>query len=100
MSDIVIPGGSSEFVGFLKNEKIGLVLHSATYLPKYQDTLKTLVHDGFELVGYARKSPTDDVIANVTRLVQLMVENLKECSFVSKSYVSFEKHDTKPNTKQ
>ncbi|KAI9255382.1 hypothetical protein EDC94DRAFT_491676, partial [Helicostylum pulchrum] len=52
------------------------------HLPRYQVSLKTLARDGMELVGYARKSPTDDNIENNTRLIQSMVENLKERSFV------------------
>lgn len=56
------------------------------YLPRYQDSLKTLVRNGMELVGYVRKSPTDDNVDNNTRLVQSMVGNLKERSFASRVY--------------
>ncbi|ORE10644.1 hypothetical protein BCV72DRAFT_199259 [Rhizopus microsporus var. microsporus] len=76
-----------------------------TYQPKYQGTLKILAHDGLELVGYSRNSPTDNSTANTTRLLQLMVDNLKERSFASRVYVSssswastpFAKRDSKAN---
>lgn len=59
------------------------------------------------LVGYARKSPTDNDIENNTRLVQLMVRNLKARSFATRIYVStsswastpFAKRDLKPDNK-
>ena len=60
-----------------------------------------------ELVGYARKSPTDDDIENKARLIQLMVGNLKGRSFATRVYVStsswasttFAKRDLKPDSK-
>lgn len=59
------------------------------------------------LVGYPRKSPTDNDIENNTRLVQLMVRNLKARSFATRIYVStsswastpFAKRDLKPDNK-
>lgn len=65
-----------------------LVDSITNYLPRYQDSLKALARDGVELVGYARKSPTDNNIENNTRLIQSMVGNLKERSFATRVYVS------------
>ncbi|KAI7902999.1 uncharacterized protein BX663DRAFT_509158 [Cokeromyces recurvatus] len=84
-----------------------LVASITTYLPRYQGSLKALIRDGIELVGYARKSPTDDDIENNTRLIQLMVSNLKVRSFATRIYVStsswastpFAKRDLKPDSK-
>ncbi|KAI7902998.1 uncharacterized protein BX663DRAFT_551855 [Cokeromyces recurvatus] len=65
-----------------------LVKPICSYLQRYQDSLKHLIEQGYEIVGYARKSPTDTDIDNRARLLQLMVANLRERSFATKVYVS------------
>ncbi|KAG1162802.1 hypothetical protein G6F37_001816 [Rhizopus arrhizus] len=95
---------TQSFAAWCRNE---LVASITTYLPRYQGSLKALIRDGMELVGYTRKSPTDDDIENKTRLIQLMVGNLKGRSFATSVYVStsswasttFAKHDLKPDSK-
>lgn len=72
----------------------------ANYLPRYQNSPKTLARDGMELVGYARKSPTDDNIENNTRLIQSMVGNLRERSFATRVYVSISSWASTPFTER
>ncbi|RCH83826.1 hypothetical protein CU098_004968, partial [Rhizopus stolonifer] len=65
-----------------------LIESICSYLPNYQESLRNLIHNGYEIIGYARKSPTIDNIDTRTRLLQAMVDNLHERSFTSKVYVS------------
>ncbi|KAG2216305.1 hypothetical protein INT45_011237 [Circinella minor] len=59
-----------------------------TYLPKYQESLRNLKIDGYEIIGYARKSPTGENVTSKTRLLKSMVSNLKERSLATKIFVS------------
>ncbi|CAO3693174.1 unnamed protein product [Rhizopus stolonifer] len=65
-----------------------LIESICNYLPNYQELLRNLIHNGYEIIGYARKSSTIDNIDTRTRLLQTMVDNLHERSFTSKVYVS------------
>ncbi|KAI9248963.1 hypothetical protein EDC94DRAFT_589307 [Helicostylum pulchrum] len=47
---------------------------SCAYLLKYQASLKSLIKNKYEMMGYTRKSPPKD-ITNRTRLLRLMVAN-------------------------
>ncbi|KAL0075651.1 hypothetical protein J3Q64DRAFT_1703071 [Phycomyces blakesleeanus] len=58
------------------------------YLPKYQESLKNHKKNGYEIIGYARKSPTSEDVTSRTRLLKSMVSNLKERSFATKIFVS------------
>ncbi|KAI7892576.1 uncharacterized protein EV154DRAFT_504199 [Mucor mucedo] len=55
-------------------------------LPNHQNNIKQLKEQGYEIVGYARKSPGDqrNRLANLTA----MVNRLKERSLVDKCFVS------------
>ncbi|OAD70841.1 hypothetical protein PHYBLDRAFT_64084 [Phycomyces blakesleeanus NRRL 1555(-)] len=64
-----------------------LINSMRTYLPKYQESLKNLKKNGYEIIGYARKSPSEDVTSRA-RLLKSMVSNLKERSFATKIFVS------------
>ena len=44
--------------------------------------------EGYEIIGYYRKSPGDETAENRQRLLQHMVGRLKERSLVDKAYVS------------
>lgn len=66
------------------------------YLPNYQESLKNLLDKGYEIVGYARKSPANDNIDNRTKLLQAMVNNLQERSFASRIYVSTSSYSSTP----
>ncbi|KAI9485260.1 MAG: hypothetical protein EXX96DRAFT_474928, partial [Benjaminiella poitrasii] len=57
-------------------------------LPNYQESLRNLIHNGYEIIGYARKSPANDDIDTRTKLLQAMVNNLHERSFTSRVYAS------------
>ncbi|CEI87170.1 hypothetical protein RMCBS344292_01590 [Rhizopus microsporus] len=52
-----------------------LIESICSYLPNYQESLRNLIHNGYEIIGYARKSPTIDNIDTRTRLLQAMVDN-------------------------
>ena len=54
----------------------------------YQQSLKTLQNDEFEIVGYARKSPTTDNLDTRVRLLESMINNLRSRSFATRIYVS------------
>lgn len=65
-----------------------LINSICSYLPKYQESLKNLKKNGYEIIGYARKSPTGEDVIRRTRLLKSMVSNLKERSFAIKIFVS------------
>lgn len=50
--------------------------------------MKNLKKNGYEIIGYARKSPTGEDVACRTRLLKSMISNLKERSFTTKIFVS------------
>lgn len=58
------------------------------YLPNYQQSLKTLQNGEFEIIGYARKSPTTDNLDTRVKLLELMINNLRSRSFATRIYVS------------
>jgi hypothetical protein len=57
------------------------------YLPKYQAYIRSLKNEGFNVIGYIRKSPTNDS-QNRIRLLRCMVDGLKERSLVDKVLAS------------
>ncbi|GAA5814541.1 hypothetical protein MFLAVUS_008038 [Mucor flavus] len=65
-----------------------LILSVSKYLPNYQESIKNLISQGYEIVGYARKSPGDESEDNRIRLLQDMINNLSERSFAQRIYVS------------
>lgn len=56
-------------------------------MPRYQESLKDLKKNGYEIIGYARKPTGEDVTCR-TRLLKSMISNLKERSFAAKIFVS------------
>ncbi|KAG1462567.1 hypothetical protein G6F56_005492 [Rhizopus delemar] len=64
-------------------------LANCQFLPKYQESIKNLKKNGFEVVGYARKSPSNDKNENRLKLLQKMVDNLENRSLTTRIYVSF-----------
>ncbi|KAI8889955.1 hypothetical protein K501DRAFT_290645 [Backusella circina FSU 941] len=83
-----------------------LINSICTYLPRYQESLKNLEKNGYEIIGYARKSPTGEDVTCRTRLLKSMISNLKERSFATKIFVSpcswastpLESRDLQPNS--
>lgn len=73
-----------------------LIESICNYLPNYQESLKNLLEDGYEIVGYARKSPANDNIDNRTKLLQAMVNNLNDRSFARRIYVSTSSYSSTP----
>ncbi|CEP11410.1 hypothetical protein [Parasitella parasitica] len=71
----------------LKKEYIAnLAKNIVMFLPNHQNHIKQLKEQGYEIVGYARKSPGEQLnrLANLTA----MVNKLKERSLVDKCFVS------------
>ncbi|KAI8326788.1 hypothetical protein BD560DRAFT_361671, partial [Blakeslea trispora] len=66
------------------------------FLPLYQESIKNLKRSGFEIVGYARKSPSNDTNENRVKLLQKMVDNLRNRSLTTRVYVSFSSYATAP----
>ncbi|KAG2228722.1 hypothetical protein INT48_007455, partial [Thamnidium elegans] len=65
-----------------------LICSISKYLPNYQESVRNLIHEGYEIVGYARKSPGDEDENDRIRLLQDMINNLSERSFAQRIYVS------------
>ena len=47
-----------------------------------------MLNDEFEIIGYARKSPTTDNLDMRVRLLESMINNLRSRSFATQVYVS------------
>ncbi|KAG2233115.1 hypothetical protein INT48_005859, partial [Thamnidium elegans] len=58
------------------------------YLPHYQLFVQNLKNERYNIVGYARKSRTNDNDESRIRLLQQMARRLKERSLVEKVFVS------------
>ncbi|KAI8388571.1 uncharacterized protein BYT42DRAFT_492068, partial [Radiomyces spectabilis] len=54
----------------------------ANSLPKHQALVHSLKNDGHTIVGYVRKSLTNDHKGNQIKLLQAMCDNFKERSMV------------------
>jgi hypothetical protein len=50
--------------------------------------LKSLKKNVYEIIGYARKSPTSEDVTCRTRLLKSAISNMKERSFATKIFVS------------
>ncbi|CAO3698321.1 unnamed protein product [Rhizopus microsporus] len=59
------------------------------FLPLYQESIRNLKRSGCEIVGYARKSPSNDKFENGVKLLQKMADNLQNRSLASRIRVSF-----------
>ncbi|KAG1048854.1 hypothetical protein G6F43_008787 [Rhizopus delemar] len=58
------------------------------HVSRYQANLKKMKETGYEVIGYARKSKGEKDDIKRTRLLNLMVENLKTRSLVDKVFIS------------
>ncbi|KAG0779833.1 hypothetical protein G6F29_003747 [Rhizopus arrhizus] len=65
-----------------------LITSITEYLPNYQQSLKALQNNSFEIVGYVRKSPTADTLDNRVKLLHQMIDNLRSRSFATRIFVS------------
>ncbi|KAI8096331.1 uncharacterized protein BX664DRAFT_323677 [Halteromyces radiatus] len=65
-----------------------LLVAICNYLPKYKESILHLKKNGYEVIGYARKSPDGSDPATRLQHLQQMVNNLRERSLVDKTYVS------------
>lgn len=52
--------------------------------------------NGYEIIGYARKSPSNDTLETRVRLLQTMIHNLRDRSFASRIYVSTSSYASTP----
>lgn len=83
-----------------------LIKSICNYLFNYKTSIRYLLQEGYEVIGYAQKSPTNDSVDTRTRLLQSMVNNLFERSLVNQvffstsclSYTPFAERDTKEDT--
>ncbi|GAA5806570.1 hypothetical protein HPULCUR_012108 [Helicostylum pulchrum] len=60
-----------------------LIKSICNYLFNYKTSIRYLLQEGYEVIGYAQKSPTNDSVDTRTRLLQSMVNNLFERSLVN-----------------
>ncbi|KAF1806436.1 hypothetical protein FB192DRAFT_1337872 [Mucor lusitanicus] len=58
------------------------------YLPNYQNYIEDLKKEGYIIVGYARKSTTNEDDDSRVRLLSQMIRRLRERSLVDKVFVS------------
>ncbi|KAG0752828.1 hypothetical protein G6F26_012933 [Rhizopus arrhizus] len=58
------------------------------YLPAYKSHIMKIKDDGFQVIGYARKSPGEESEEVRIRLLQTMVDRLYERSLVDEVFVS------------
>ncbi|KAI8079892.1 uncharacterized protein BX664DRAFT_303026 [Halteromyces radiatus] len=73
----------------LKDELIDDVVKAIKdYIPNYQAHIKNLKEDGFQIIGYCRKSRTNEDDDTRLRLLQDMINRLKQRSLVDKVFVS------------
>ncbi|ORX47698.1 hypothetical protein DM01DRAFT_1322371 [Hesseltinella vesiculosa] len=73
----------------LKPQYIDNAAHSITsYLPIYQDYIKSLEKQGYVMVGYVRKSPSKESPETRIRLLRSMCQKLKERSRVKTIFAS------------
>ncbi|ORX42678.1 hypothetical protein DM01DRAFT_1330024 [Hesseltinella vesiculosa] len=59
-----------------------------TVMPKYQLFITNLKKEGYQVVGYARKSPGEEKVDDRIRLLKQMVGRLQERSLVDKVFIS------------
>lgn len=60
-----------------------------TYIPRYQNYINSLKKQGCTIIGYARKSIGHEDEENRKRLLNLMVQGLKERSLCDMVFVSW-----------
>ncbi|KAI8099241.1 uncharacterized protein BX664DRAFT_254091, partial [Halteromyces radiatus] len=65
-----------------------VVRRITNYLPAYLAFLEKLKMEGYEIIGYARKSLGPEDSDTRARLLQSMIDKLKERSLTSKVFVS------------
>ena len=58
-------------------------------LDDYQTEIRILKKQGFTVIGYTRKSKSDEDIETRTRLLNLMYKRLKERSLVDHVFASY-----------
>ncbi|KAI9490088.1 hypothetical protein BDB00DRAFT_839543 [Zychaea mexicana] len=67
----------------------GIVAESIkTYIPKFRQQIKQMKQDNHTIVGYCRKSVTDDDHPTRVRLLRQTVQKLKARSLVDRVYIS------------
>ncbi|KAL0087450.1 hypothetical protein J3Q64DRAFT_1737444 [Phycomyces blakesleeanus] len=73
-----------------------MVFKSSCVISLYQETIKNLKKKEFEIVGYARKSPSNDKDEKRVKLLQKMVDNLQNRSLTTRVYASFSSSASTP----
>ncbi|KAI9468258.1 MAG: hypothetical protein EXX96DRAFT_492855, partial [Benjaminiella poitrasii] len=72
----------------------------AKYLHNYQTNVNALKNDGYEVVGFARKSLGNESNETRLRLLRLMGDYLKDRSLVKSIFASFSSKANEPMNKR
>ncbi|CEP19467.1 hypothetical protein [Parasitella parasitica] len=65
-------------------------------LPRYQQTIESFKKDGYNVIGYVRKSRTKETDETRTKLLNMICKKLKTHSMVDKIFVSFKSNKNEP----
>ncbi|ORX54058.1 hypothetical protein DM01DRAFT_1287208, partial [Hesseltinella vesiculosa] len=66
------------------------------HLPTYHLFIEQLKTNGYEIIGYARKSAGSEELDTRVRLLQCMIDKLKERSLATKVFVSTSSSASQP----
>lgn len=75
---------------------VNIVNFIVEQLPLYQQTIQSFKNDGYNVIGYARKSKTKENDETRSNLLNIMCKNLKMRSMVDKVFVSFKTSSSDP----
>ncbi|KAG2198835.1 hypothetical protein INT47_000751 [Mucor saturninus] len=79
----------SRLISVLKEEYRDFLVESISkYLPRFQSKMKSLIEEDFVIIGYCRKSPSQETEETRLKLLQKMVKNLRSRAFAQKVFVS------------
>ncbi|GAA5817681.1 hypothetical protein MFLAVUS_011232 [Mucor flavus] len=86
---------------FIKFRSLKLILDNIAKsikedVPKFQEFVKKLKSENYEIIGYARKSHGKEDKETRVRLLQAMVDNMLERTLVNKIYISPTSHADEP----
>ncbi|CAO3682609.1 unnamed protein product [Rhizopus stolonifer] len=73
-----------------------VVKYIVEQLPRYQQTIESFKKDGYNVIGYVRKSRTKEKHETRTKLLNMMCKKLKTHSMVDKIFVSFKTNANEP----
>lgn len=80
----------------IQNAIVNAVKYIVEQLPRYQQTIESFKKDGYNVIGYVRKSRTKETDETRTKLLNMMCKKLKTHSMVDKVFVSFKTNTNEP----